>query len=226
MLKLLIIFDLDDTLVKTTESIIPSKLDMSFKKSLSTSPALLPQLMRLDSMALSSDAAIDEFGEINELDQGVICDIKTHMQDGDLEGIDVECSESANEVLKILSQDHNLCLVSRGLDSNQRAKIKKSGIETAYFSEIIFCQKDKCADYEMLAKKYSDHPLDVIVCGDRVALDLSPAKALGYHTVQMCQGRGSTSFDYFADVDVKIIQLVELFDIILNIERKKFLRKL
>ena len=177
-------------------------------------------------MALSSDAAIDEFGEINEVEEGVLCEIKTHMKDGDLEGIDVECSESANEVLKILSQEHNLCLVSRGCDRNQRAKIKKSGIETAYFSEIIFCQKGKHADYEKLAKKYADAPSDVIVCGDRVALDLTPAKALGYYTIQMCQGRGSTSHDYFADVDVKIIQLVELFDIISNIERKKFLRKL
>ena len=215
---MLIIFDLDDTLVKTSESIIPPKLTQVVD-----SKEHLSKLIRMDRMSGSSGHALDEYSEIHEHD---VEKIKHHLKEGGLNDIDVETTQSVNECLAALSHEHRLCLVSRGDEVGQRAKLRKGNIDIDRFSELIFCSGQKLDAYLKLSQKYAEGPEEVLVCGDRVALDLTPAKQLGFHTVHMLHGRGKNSLDYFSDVDVKIIQLVDLFDIIDTIKRKNYLRRL
>ncbi|MCF7806074.1 MAG: HAD family hydrolase [Simkaniaceae bacterium] len=222
----MIIFDLDDTLIKTSEAIVPFKLQKGMLKLFPSDHEFTHQLMRMDMMSSSSAAALEEFSEINELEPAHYLSIHSDLNDSDLEDLDVESYATTQESLKILADSHYVCLISRGDEVFQREKLERSGIDPLLFSEIIFCQNTKQEHYQSLAKKFSTHLEDVIVCGDRVGLDLTPAKELGFTTVQMRRGRGKMSFDYFSDVDYKIIHLVELFDIIEEVKRKNFLRKL
>jgi len=223
---LLIIFDLDDTLIKTTESIIPPKIRRSLAPVLNHSPELIEDLIRLDSMSVSSCQALREFIEIHEFDTSIAGLVHDELNGERFDDILVACHDQAIEVLKALSMDHTTCLVSRGDKTRQQNKMKEAGIDLAYFHEVIFCEKSKLAEYEKLIKKFNADPKEAIACGDRVLYDLRPAKALGMTTIQFLQGRGKASFDYYCDVDYKIIQLVEIFDIIEEIEGKNFLRKL
>ena len=223
---MLIIFDLDDTLIKTTESIIPPKIRKSLAPILKHSPELIEDLIRLDSMSLSSSQALKEFIEIHEFDQSIASLVHKELDTERFEDIEIACHDQANETLRALSLEHTTCLVSRGDPKRQENKIKEAGIDRSCFHEIVFCEKSKLTDYKELLKKFNYDRREALVCGDRVLYDLRPAKALGMTTVQFLQGRGKASFDYYSDVDYKIIQLVEIFDIIEEIEGKNFLRKL
>jgi len=223
---LLIIFDLDDTLIKTTESIIPPKIRRSLTPVFNHSPQLIEDLIRLDSMSASSCQALREFIEIHDFDTSIASLVHDELNGESFDDILVACHDQAIEVLKALSADHITCLVSRGDKTRQLNKMKEAGLDPTYFHEMIFCEKSKTIEYEKLLKKFNTDPKEALVCGDRVLYDLRPAKTLGMTTVQFLQGRGKASFDYYCDVDYKIIQLVEIFDIIEQIEGKNFLRKL
>lgn len=57
-------------------------------------------------------------------------------------------------------------------------------------------------------------PADGIVCGDRIAIDLTPAKELGLTTVQMLSGRGVCCVGNKRDVDFSISHLGEIYKIL------------
>ena len=214
---MLIIFDLDDTLVETTGSIIPSKL----RHATMESPHLLNPLLRMDKMSQSSGHALDEFSEIHDID---VEPIRSHLKAEEID--DIDTLEDVEQCLKLLGREHYLCLVTRGTEKMQKLKLKEAGIDEGLFREIHCCTSSKLDAYIEVFEKFGNTPQEVLVVGDRIAKDLSPAKRLGFHTVQIVNGRGKTSRDYFSDVDVKIIHLVDLFDIIDSIERKNYLRRL
>jgi FMN phosphatase YigB (HAD superfamily) len=53
-----------------------------------------------------------------------------------------------------------------------------------------------------------------MVCGDRISIDLSPAKELGLRTVHIRTGRGFQQMQPASDVDFAIGKLNELKEII------------
>lgn len=223
---MLIIFDLDDTLIKTTDFIIPEKIRRTLSPLFVENPSLIEDLIRLDSMSLSSKAAMGEFAEIHGIEENVITTLSKALADENFEGIKVPCHDEVAKVLKELRQGHTLCLVTKGEQKRQENKIKASGIAIEDFDKVVFCAHSKGADYAALLEEFNVDPKEAIVCGDRVSYDLRPAKALGMTTIQFLQGRGKASFDYYSDVDYKIIQLVEVFDIIKEVETRNFLRSL
>ena len=57
-------------------------------------------------------------------------------------------------------------------------------------------------------------PKNSLVCGDRICFDLTPAKELGFKTVQIVKGRGVGNTGLKNDVDYTILHLSELNNIL------------
>ncbi|MBU6447143.1 MAG: HAD family hydrolase, partial [Verrucomicrobia bacterium] len=84
-----------------------------------------------------------------------------------------------------------VALVTGGHPPFQMEKLEKAGIDRSFFSKIAIPEDSiKKPFYEALLREFSIRPQEVVVCGDRIAMDLAPAHALGCQTVHMRWGRG------------------------------------
>jgi len=220
---LLIIFDLDDTLIDTSSSIVPLKLDEAFTRMLEEGmvvedeEASRLELKRLNAASPSAKEALAEFVEINQLSKKFL-DIALHeVYENFSEDMPVFALKGAIEITKELSLDHDLAMVTAGVEKHQKFKIRKSGLEPSCFRKIIVCSSgEKKRFYQKLLEESGYHEKDVLVCGDRIAVDLSPAKELGFHTVQILCGRGMYAAGNKNDVDHTITELSQLKTIIQN----------
>ena len=221
---MLIIFDLDDTLIDTSGSITPFQLQRAFEELVcqgvlfSDQQAALDTLLRLNQTAPSARHALDEFFEISEIDRSLLPlshDIVYH--DIPLT-VSIHAHDQAIEILEALSEMHKLALVTIGQEHLQLLKLKKAGIHSDIFSKIVVTPvKNKKKYYQMIVEELDVDPCDVLVCGDRIATDLTPAKELGYKTVQMLSGRGVHCKGDRNDVDYVISHLSEIMKILSEI---------
>ncbi len=194
---MLIIFDLDDTLVDTSGCITPFQLRAAFDKMIEQGLQVpdpekaLDLLLKIDETAESASAALSEFLEIVDGDPNLFFTAASIVY-GDLpEDMTVFPMDDALEVLLELKEKHELALVSCGKKDRQMLKMKKAGIDSTLFSKIIISEdRDKKPHYQTILEELQYSPLHTVVCGDRLALDLKPAKELGCKTVQMRWGRG------------------------------------
>jgi len=114
-----------------------------------------------------------------------------------------------------LSVFHQLALVTVGIYDRQLLKLKKAGIDTALFSKIIVTEeRNKKTHYQTIIDELAISPSEVVVCGDRIPIDLTPAKELGLKTIHMRWGRGLNSYGNKGDVDYAISRLIELKEIL------------
>jgi FMN phosphatase YigB (HAD superfamily) len=112
-----------------------------------------------------------------------------------------------------------LALVTVGKENIQRKKLKKAGIDSSLFSIIEVLEKrDKGPSYRKILKKLKVHPKRVLVCGDRIEIDLKPAKLLRCNTVHMKFGRGLNCVDRENVVDHEIKELKDIKKIISKYE--------
>lgn len=175
----------------------------------------LEQLMRIDRTAESGKKALAEFLEIIQApSQFLEIGLKEVYETG-CSHIPVEQRNGAEEVLRDLSHHHELALVTIGQVSQQMDKMKNAGIDSTIFSKISVCEgTSKGPFYKAIAEELKFSASDVIVCGDRIGPDLSPAKALGFKTVHMRAGRGCNSLGPKNDVDYTITQLADIKEIV------------
>lgn len=127
--------------------------------------------------------------------------------------------EGSLSVLKELGKEHSLALVTGGIDSIQRDKLKRANIDKDFFSYIFVedpAQKKNA--YQKILEKTKVPASKVIVCGDRIGVDLTPAKQLGLRTVHFRFGRGLGNTGLKSDVDYTILHLEELLDLLPRIE--------
>jgi putative hydrolase of the HAD superfamily len=218
---LLIIFDLDDTLIDTSGSITPFALENALQSMIaaglriSTYEDALEQLKRINKTALSSSDALSEFIEILD-------GTAEHLQVGKEKlcnelpaDIPIFPIDGAGELLTELAQDHELALVTMGKSAIQMEKLKKAGIDSALFSNIVVSEdRNKKIHYKRLTEGGRYFSNEILVCGDRIAIDLTPAKDLGFKTVHVRWGRGLNSQGRKGDVDYQIDALKELKDIV------------
>jgi FMN phosphatase YigB (HAD superfamily) len=219
----LIIFDLDDTLIDTSGCITPIQLEKALKEmdreglQIPEGLEALDLLTRLDAVAESAREAISEFVEIIGADKRfyeIGCRAVYHEISNDFT---VFALENAYEILNLLKQNHQLALVSVGVEHQQLLKMKKAGIDSTLFSKIIISrERDKKPHYSAIMEELGFQASDVLVCGDRVEIDLAPAKELGIKTVHMQWGRGANPFlTYSKDkVDFEITELTQIREII------------
>jgi putative hydrolase of the HAD superfamily len=212
---LLVIFDLDDTLIETTKCLTPHYLRLAFSAMQKAGlEGDLDELLALNKESISSQFAILEFwkrysGQIEIYQVGLEA-LKTPLS----EEISLEIVPGALEVLDVLQQTHTLALVTRGDPDLQRQKLKKAGIQPELFSKLVIGKgPSKKLDYQTVLSELNTHPQEALVCGDRVPVDLSPAKELGLFTVHFRNGRGLIHDEPKIDIDFAIDTLKQLHEV-------------
>ena len=218
---MLIIFDLDDTLIDTTGSITPLQLEKALHKMVEAGLKVgnfeeaLKTLKRMDLSSESSSQTLKEFLELVDGDPALLL-LGEEVVYGELpEDLTVFPMEYADHVLNSLKETHQLALVTMGKPQQQLLKMKNAGLDSTIFSKIIISeQEDKKPSYKEILEELNTAPSKTIVCGDRVKRDLTPAKQLGCKTIQMQWGRGLCSSKNSADVDFTIRKLNQIQEII------------
>lgn len=194
---MLIIFDLDDTLIDTTGSITPYMLELALTKmrraglEVGDPEEALATLKRLDGSSESAAHTLQEFLEILGAGEKFF-EIGHREVYGPLPPeIPVFPLEGAVKLLEDLVDSDQLALVSTGIFEQQLFKLKKAGIDSTIFSKIMISpDRDKKPHYQAVLEELGFSPSQTFVCGDRIKRDLRPAKELGCKTVQMKWGRG------------------------------------
>jgi putative hydrolase of the HAD superfamily len=222
---LLIIFDLDDTLIDTSGCITYYKLEDALRAMVSAGLVLpdfsegLDLLRRLDRSAESARAALAEFAEIVSAGKEIFEIGVNEIYEQPLADMPIFPLEGVVEELLGLRHCHQLALVTIGKYAYQMEKLKKAGIDSHLFSKIVVTEeRDKKPHYQLIMDELGYFPTEVIVCGDRVALDLIPAQELGFKTVHVRWGRGSTGFKYRGDHS--ILKISELREIVNSLSRE------
>jgi len=132
---LLIIFDLDDTLVDTSGTIAPHVLKNALKRLVSEGLQLprfesaYQMLLRINRLAKSSKEAVEEFLEMHEAPHLASAALKEIY-----EAPSLDCTimpvDQAISTLKTLSQDHHLAIVTAGKEEVQLKKLEKAGFSS------------------------------------------------------------------------------------------------
>jgi FMN phosphatase YigB (HAD superfamily) len=218
---LLIIFDLDDTLIDTSGCITHFKLEDALNAMVCEGLVVsdffqtLELLRRLNSTSDSARSAIAEFVEILGADKKFFSIAVKEVYENIPSDLPIFPLEGAIEMLAELGGQHQLALVTIGNPTLQMDKMKKAGIDSRIFSKIIVTEeKNKKLYYQMIMDELGYSPSEVLVCGDRVPLDLVPARELGLKTVKIQWGRGLNSAGYKGEVDYCISELKELKSIV------------
>lgn len=195
---MLIIFDLDDTLIDTSGCVTPFKMKECVKKftalglKLPDFPYAYEELIHLNAAASKSRDAVSLFAHRygatqSQLEQ-VLMELTSPLPDDFM----VLMTPDAKEILEYYRKSHTIALVTGGHPPFQREKLKKAGVDSSIFSMISIPENSvKKPSYEILREKFSLSSQEIWVCGDRIEMDLKPAFELGFHTVHMRWGRGA-----------------------------------
>ena len=212
---MLIIFDLDDTLIDTAGSILPRRrrqvLEALAAKGVCIDPEMEALYASIDARSRTSEEALQKFlGTHHHLLKE---SVKTLYSASNFP-FPVKLTPGVEESLDILSKEHTLSIVTYGNPAIQKKKIEKAGLDKALFSNIVVCEEPvKGPHYQSIFESSGETHSDVIVCGDRVGRDLLPAKERGFTTVLMRWGRGkSEPFDPHV-VDHQISSISDLLHI-------------
>ena len=201
---MLIIFDLDDTLIQTSRFITPCRFERVIEAldlSEAIKRAILEDLNKGHLQFATSKQAITHVLKSHGVPVHLIEHANFEMDAYDPQ-VPVVLFEGVVELANILkARNCHLVIVTAGSISQQTYKIQKSGITDHVSSWYIVESGSKQNTYQEVAKNFL--PNEVLVIGDRVASDLLPAKALGFKTCLVRQGRGQ-----FQEINSNIIDFV------------------
>jgi len=193
----LIVFDLDDTLIDTSGVITPFKmhqiLELLIKRGISIGNLEIAHLalLALSRECLTSKEAIlkelERYGATHLVEE-VMALYKAPLPDT----FQVKTTPNAKKVLHDLRErGDTLAIVTGGSRAFQLEKLEKAGLQHSLFSRIEVPEDSKKKKhYESLLQEFSVCAQDSVVVGDRISMDLLPAKELGFRTIHMRWGRG------------------------------------
>ncbi len=190
---MLIIFDLDDTLIDTSGCVTPFKLERVLAAMLGAAPTSgqLEMLLQLNEELSRSKDAIEIVAERLNVSSAALHRGLIEMSTPLPSDFQVLCTPGAREILEEFKSRCPIALVTVGHAPFQMDKLEKAGIEASIFSKIaIPGDSVKKPFYKDLAEEFSVAPADVWVCGDKIPVDLLPAHELQFNTVHMRWGRG------------------------------------
>ena len=222
---MLIIFDLDDTLIETSLCITPIKLEMALDALIEEGLTVvdhdkaLEDLLALNRANSSASAALEIFLFPYPNSQKLFEKARDLVYGAMPNEIIISSVPGAKEMLKsLISSSHRVACVTNGVVGIQEEKMKKAGIDMGVFYKIIVSDhnKDKAFHYKEIVEELKFDPKEVIVCGDRIIRDLLPAKMLGYRTILMCRGRGESEQKDHECVDYYVQDLFEVENIIIS----------
>lgn len=181
------------------------------------------RLLAVNSTAPNGETAIKSFLEPYRaskeiLENGVTA--LSRLPDPDLS---ISPVPNSIETLELLNT-HQLAIVTVGREELQFYKLKKAGFDLSLFSKIVVIrEKNKRMCYDGLLKEFRMAPYETIVVGDRISIDLTPAKELGCHTVHLLRGRGLAMHPSgsLEDVDYVIQEFEALVGIVSQTENLK-----
>ena len=217
---MLIIFDLDDTLIDTSGFITPFKMKECLKKFIEEGLSVpdfqkaYEELLLLNASSPKSSDALSKFLLRKGFDRSLAAPAFAELTSPLPPSFVVPTTPRAQEILSFFSSFHTLALVTGGYPPFQLEKLEKAGLDSSVFSKIHIPEDSiKKPYYEALIREFSIPPERVWVCGDRIQMDLVPARELGFRTVHMRWGRGllAPPEDW---IDYSISTLVELKGII------------
>ncbi len=195
---MLIIFDLDDTLIDTSGCVTPFKMKECLKKLVAEGIAVsdfekaYADLLSINAKSARSKDSLAEFIDKVGGHPALLDKIFNEMTSPLPDNFSIATTPNAKEILKLFSQSHTLALVTGGHPPFQLEKLEKAGIDRSVFSKIAIPEDSvKKPFYQRLMTEFSVSPTQVLVCGDRIAMDLVPAFELGFTTVHMRWGRGA-----------------------------------
>lgn len=194
---MLIIFDLDDTLIDTSGSITPFKMKECLQKLMEVGLVVqdfntaYAELLSYNASSMKSKDALLEFLRSQNAEEELLSKALPMLTTPLPNDFSIKLTPNAKEILKYFASSHRLALVTGGHPPFQLEKMEKAGIDRAYFSKIAIPEDSiKGPFYKALIEEFGMHPSEVYVCGDRVAMDLLPAYELGLNTIHMRWGRG------------------------------------
>lgn len=224
---MLIIFDLDDTLIDTSNCITPVKFQRAISHMIEQGCGLLDGnasldlLLKLDKESLSAKEALQKFIKITGLSSQYYAIGLKEIYDTFPEGIIIKPLKGAIETLLELRLENLLALVSVGKPEQQLFKLEKAGIDSSFFYKIFISEEqDKKKYYEQLIDELKLSPNQVIICGDRITTDLVPGKELGCVTVHMKWGRGGRNLEQQEKVDFTITSPTQFLDVFRKIKNE------
>ena len=194
---MLIIFDLDDTLIDTSGWFVPIKLADGLQAVVSQGLKLpfsfekaLERLEEINSNADNGTDAIQKF--LQEIGQP-----ETHLSAFKEEyygpphlDFYMEPLEGVLQTLHQLAEKHDLAITSKGTEELQLRKMHSAGIETNLFKKILVTpeyNKKEC--YQQLMEEFKLTNKQLVVVGDKSKTDLLPAIELQIPTIHMLWGR-------------------------------------
>ncbi len=217
---MLFIFDIDDTLVDTSATITPYRVQKALQKlvekGLVTDLETASQEMAFfQKKARTSKEALQAFFQKHHLPLSHLTFALDALYKDDLApDTPVRTTPFAVETLQALSS-YPLYIVSKGYDYLQHQKLEKAGIDTAIFCKILI---DNVGNKGLFYQKIlNENPSTAVMVGDQVEGDLLPAKKLGLWTVHMRWGRGVIPSQNPC-VDFQISELKEMLPIVPMIE--------
>jgi FMN phosphatase YigB (HAD superfamily) len=193
---LLIIFDLDDTIIDTSGAVTPFKLKSCLERFIREGLRVdhfenaYQELLQINASSIKSKDALTQFlkarGALHLL-EGALAEMVLPMP----ESFQIPTTPNAKEILSYLAKKHTLALVTGGSPPFQMDKLEKAGIDRSVFSKIAIPEDSvKKPSFQGILKEFSSPPDQTWMCGDRIEMDLVPAFELGLKTVHMRWGRG------------------------------------
>ncbi len=184
---------------------------------------LLIYCAALTAHAESARSALAEFVEILGYDKNILDVGVKEIYENPSPDLPIFPIDGAAELLHDLGQQHQLALVTVGKQALQMEKLKKAGIASRIFSKIaVIEERNKKPHYQKIVDELGYSSAEVLVCGDRIPIDLIPARELGFKTVQMLWGRGLNSLKSRGDVDYFISKICELKEIVNSLAFSSF----
>lgn len=219
---MLIIFDLDDTLIDTTGVITPFKLKLALKSLFQDLPLpeglvdqMYQRLLDLDKKYLKSSKAFLHLATELEVPAIKVEKAMKVLTSPLPEDFVVPMTFGAASVLKELSGKAKMAIVTAGEKNYQMDKLKKAGIDTSDFCMIAVAENSmKKPIYQKIFSLFTHDKEPVWVVGDRPEVDLRPGFELGFTTVHMQWGRGSFFKNDASWVNFSINDLTEIKGII------------
>ncbi|NGX28288.1 MAG: hypothetical protein K940chlam1_00463 [Candidatus Anoxychlamydiales bacterium] len=213
---MLIIFDLDDTLIDTTNRLTPiillKTLKVMIKKGLKIDDEkrAYQKILKIDKTSIGSKQTIKKFLYEQKADKNFY-DIAINSMYLPLDGdIKIFTLHNAIDVLKYLSERHSLALVSQGAVKLQFDKMEKAGIDRAIFSKIVITKvANKGFYYKKIMDELGYKSNNTYVCGDKIEVDLVPAKELGCITICMNWGRKKNINKTYVDYTINSLEEVK-----------------
>lgn len=208
-----IAFDLDDTLLMTSQLMVPvalRELSKHLKDSYDfhCSPSELRMQKREYEYKRRSAHFFKNLSlQICDLNQSTTLDAKqieeqilSVMYERTVNESEVRLFPGVDEFLRQLSQQKNLMLflITAGADKTQKRKIELTKL-SPYFSEIIVIdyrsQTTKKQSFEQLLDKYAFAPEDMLIVGDRYMNEIVSGNSLGCPTAWIQTGEHASEIE-------------------------------